>query len=241
MLPFLKTAIWINVVRGSFIGNSALWFLFTFFIVKLFYELIHRKVKDEIIATIAFLTLIINYGLKCLLPSYSSLLSVPEYFYNSVSGIMFYALGHLLSKRQYEAKVFVVSILLYVAIAIFAFSYVDMYHNTLQNGFYFIWPISAVCGVISINNLAQYTNKFYSFPILRYIGRNSFVFFAAHFIIGNIDNILFIIPLGITDIRLTLFIYFLSFAIFLPLLCKLIEVCHFDCLVGKIQQKGIAS
>lgn len=107
-----------------------------------------------------------------------------------------------------------------------------MYHNKVIEGYYFIWPLLALCGVVSINNFMKIMSKIYSFPILQFVGRNSFVFFSTHFIIGNLDYILFR-QFGIIDTYQQLFVYLLSYIILLPLLSILFKTKHLRFLIGK--------
>lgn len=91
-------------VRGTFYGNSALWFLLTLFIVKLLYFYIHTKVSDYFIVIVTFFILLLNFGLKQQNATINFMLSIPDYLYNSISGLMFYALGHVFKKNNTVQK-----------------------------------------------------------------------------------------------------------------------------------------
>lgn len=98
-----------------------------------------------------------------------------------------------------------------------------MYHNKVVEGYYILWPMLATMGVVTINYLMKYAFRYYTFPILQYIGRNSLVFFTMHIVIGNLDYIFIfkpyhIISYHIMEDSIKLAVYLISYLSILPLM-----------------------
>ena len=220
-------------LHGGIPGNSALWFLTTLFFVRILFCVLHKGVHDGFIMLITFVVLILNFVLKNRYTHLLSYLSIPDYLYNSLSGLFFFSAGHLLARKQYEIPIVVIAVIIYAIITVFCFSYVDVFHNRVVSGSYVLWFVSSLCGIVWLNNLFQYTNKYLEFKLLKYIGENSFTFFATHFIVGNFAWLLIINPLNIENVYVQLAVYLTSFVIVLPALNRLFHAQRLLFIIGK--------
>jgi fucose 4-O-acetylase-like acetyltransferase len=221
------------VLHGGIPGNSALWFLTTLFFVRILYCVMHNRIHDGFIMLITFVILLLNFVLKSKYVFLTPYLSLPDYLYNSLSGLFFFSAGHLLARKQYETPIAVIAVIVYIIIAIFRFSYVDVFHNRVVFGSYVLWFISSLCGVVWLNNFFQISNKKILFRILKYLGENSFTFFATHFIVGNIAWLLVINPLHLENMYVQLAVYLTSYVIVLPAFNRLFHTKRMLFIIGK--------
>lgn len=217
------------LLRGTFEGNHALWFLFSLLIVKCVYPLLLRILQNwQIILftgilTIAFLAL-------------KGRVFMPDYICNSIGGLFFYSFGVEMKDRQYSKKVVVLSLITFIVILICIPSRVALFHLKLIEGSPFLWIIAAVAGIIIVNNIGAKMSgsKFVLCNVLTYIGQNSMIFFVSHFIIGNMVNF-FLKEMNIhIESRWGLAsIYAFSFIIIIPILTRVFQRQQLKILIGK--------
>lgn len=229
---------WQLLVSGAAPGNSAVWFFVVFFLVKALYGVLHNRLRmNDILIMGGGITILLIVNLLKQRIGDSPVLKYPEYLWSTFVGVVFYSAGHLLKDKQYNKVTFAVSLAVYIAIAILAFSYVDVHHNELRVGYYSLWIILALAGIICLNNIVRHTSKIYCSKLLDYIGENSCALFATHFIVGMFAKLTVITPLGITSQYQMLMIYLLFLVIFLPLITKLLNKDNLKIFIGKYQPR----
>lgn len=173
------------LLSGIFEGNIALWFLLSLFLVRWVYPVLLKFLKNwHIIALSGLLTIVLLELKQYIHITYT----YPEYFYNSLVGLFFYALGVEMRENQYNNKVLAVSALLFVALSIHMPSRVSFYHTKLIEGNALLWIISSSAGIFLFNGIANRISNYANIPcrVLTYIGKNSMIFFVSHFIVGNV-------------------------------------------------------
>lgn len=170
------------ILNAQYSGNSPLWFLPVLFVVKCLFAKF-QNVPWSVIAIISFFI-----GYFC----YAFNVKEPTYIASIFTGLFFYTMGVILSSFQYNRVLFVASILLYVGFLIEGVSFVDINSNTLQCGCYLLWPIFALSGIVSFNNLFRCLDYYFKkSSLLQYIGHNSLTFYVSHWIVLNIGMLIF--------------------------------------------------
>lgn len=154
---------------GSLPGNLPLWFLLSLFGAKIIFShcMTHRNYW---LLTCALLVAPLDYvsGLK-----------LPYYIASTSSALAFYAMGYLL--RDFKPRSHLTVILLtglWLAIAIFMPTGIDMRNNACSTGNYFLWYPTALVAILAINTLFRR----YRITIrpLSHIGRNSMTYYVMH-------------------------------------------------------------
>lgn len=136
---------------GSVLGNLPLWFLLGLFFDKVLWQvLIKKNITNYYIAVIS---LIICFG--------GHILGIKHFFYIwfTFSGLFFYSLGNILKDIQF-AQAFRISAIVVYIIAIVALpNSVQMRSNSLEFGYYMLWPLTSVSAIIAWNNFAICTER----------------------------------------------------------------------------------
>ena len=158
------------------LGNQPIWFLLSlFFTLMGFFVLDKLRLKWLIIAFPMLGAAIYYFGYNMKLPL--GLQSLPL-------GIFFFYIGYIfkseIEKSKYTTLVLWISIVIYGIVQFFWFSGFDFRVNTLSSGNYFVYVLSALCGLVLIYFLGKKID--YIKPI-NYIGENSMVYFVAHWLI----------------------------------------------------------
>lgn len=165
---------------GSVLGNLPLWFLLGLFFDKVLWQvLINNNITRYQIAAIS---LIICFG--------GYFLGIKQLFYIwfTFSGLFFYSLGNILKNIQFDQAFRISAFVLYI-FAIMAFpNSVQMRSNSLEFGYYILWPLTSVSAIIAWNNFAKYTErKVHKTMILeklwggvRVVGNNSMYLYVTH-------------------------------------------------------------
>lgn len=169
------------LVNGTLNSNLPLWFLTTFFAVKVLYNWFRNKgVKNIVILSIfAILTLSLFY-FSLIEPE---LVSFPKYVYSISGAVFFISVGNQLKSIQFNKWTIIFATIGYCVIAIFSHSRVDMFENELIEGRYEMWMLSSILGIIVLINLFKVLYNSYRFPFLSFINRNALPLFASHWII----------------------------------------------------------
>ena len=165
---------------GSLYGNKPLWFLFSFFVVKVIFSIVENNMKYTIfiiIPAIIFVYMLYLYDNP-----------LPRYFGNISSGLVFYTLGYNLRKIQFLPSVSVIAIVVYLLFAIFGITFVDMFPNTLRQGVYLHWFVFSVAGCITFNFIFEKIP--YRFNILLWIGKNSMILYVTHYMVIHLYYII---------------------------------------------------
>jgi fucose 4-O-acetylase-like acetyltransferase len=169
------------------VGNEPIWFLLSlFFSLTGFFFLDKFKLK-QLIVLFPFAGFGLYYfGLN---------ISLPLGLSNVMLGIFFLYAGYVFRNKVEKSKsvipVLWLSLIVYSAIQFFWFSSLDMRINTVTSGNYFVYLLSALCGLVLIYFFGKRID--YIKPI-NYIGENSMVYFVAHwpilFLIKNMMDVL---------------------------------------------------
>ncbi len=175
MLEYLKMNIYQLLTEGCVPGNAPLWFLVALFFVKI----IFNKCAAEKIPIIY--PSIIGIAISMALHFYE--LSLPHYVNYISSGLFFFGMGILLNEISNRYMFKVVCILVYICLSIISRPIVDIHLNTLLEGYYLLWPIWSIAGIVTINTLFEYIHKktrVTAIPTLAFIGRKSMTFYVVH-------------------------------------------------------------
>lgn len=161
------------VISGGVDGDKPIWFLLSLFVVKVIFNFIARHDKATyIIPIIAYI---------CAYTLYKLNIEHPCYLGNICIGIVFYSLGYLLRKKQYDKCLLIVAIPIYIYIYIFTPSNVDVRANTCNSGLYGLYYLGSICSIIILNNTIRSISL--RFSILEYIGRHSMSYYLTHWLI----------------------------------------------------------
>lgn len=132
------------VVNGSAHGNMPIWFLFSYFFVRIGFAFQQTYLRQVSLIWFALFCLIIPFVLHFCTFRY------PYYFANVALGLFGYYAGYVynLNADKGENLIAVISALLYVDIFVFCESLVDIRTNTLYEGFYLLWALWSISGCI---------------------------------------------------------------------------------------------
>lgn len=204
---------------GAVSTNLPLWFLLTLFVVHVLNFFITKHKINRI------LIVIIGMVLSALFEQIG--FKYPATLTSSLIGISFYQLGYLLKEVQFNKKFVVVVGAIGIILMIVCPSLVDVCSNQLYFGNYFVWYVYSIAAILLINNLFK-SIKFYSFPILRYVGKNAISFLVTHWIVRNL-------LLDLFKVRgYEMFIIMcVAMAILLPLLSEILKNGSLKTIIGK--------
>ena len=170
------------VTYGMIIGNGALWFLLSLFIVREFANII--IMRNLPIPILIFVCFLLSFGLY-----YWGWYNHSWWMGNVFSGLFFFLLGYWLKGKEESTKLIILSafIILVFIIAHFTklidFPYLYMHANKMYSGNYLLFFLMAVAGIIVTNNLFRICYTRFRLKILEYIGRNSMNFYVTHWIL----------------------------------------------------------
>lgn len=205
--------------EGAVMGNLPLWFLASLFVAKLMYNTI---CSQKYYLTLLFLCIIAAYILDVTNCNYI------VWFGNILSGLFFLGMGHLLKDVQYKKIVFIISMLFYVAYLSIPslFSNVDMRANHCNHGYYLLYVLGSLSGIIMINNIFYYLPQ--NTSILHAIGRKSMNYYVIHYLLLEVV-ILFSNKIFHVDIDSLLMVFILSLNSFivLPIIAKYVNTSRF--------------
>lgn len=166
------------LAAGAFHGNAPLWFLLTLFAVRMIYVVLEKKISVCYLLIAGLISMLLN----------AIGFDKPYWIANVCLGTFFYVSGYLLKESQYQRKMFVMSIVVYM-FALIIPSFVDVNRNHLEYGWYLSWMISAIAGCVLFNNLFRAIKSNILFDLFEKIGRNSMVFFCSHWIVLTVTDI----------------------------------------------------
>lgn len=161
---------------GRVEGNGPLWFLLSLFLVRVIFQTTKGKLWMQIsLVMLCFIIAIIgnHYSIR------------PRTISNLALGIFFYGLGYLLRDLQYDKRVGIACVCLFVGtyiwMSIFGWHLIDFSFNTTVVGIHPIWMINCVSACVAVNYLGQYICIFiprlYALP---WLGKNSMAFLCVH-------------------------------------------------------------
>lgn len=163
------------VGRGGPSGDVPLWFLLALFSTQLVVAL---SDKYHIPKIYLFVFSIICAGLGSFLD-----FVIPPLIYETFLGVIFFIIGIYMKDLQYDKKVFVVSLVIYLSISIFIPSFVDFRKNSVSHGYWGLWVVSSITGIIVFINLFKYV---FSNRLLSKMGQYSMQFFSFHWILFDV-------------------------------------------------------
>jgi fucose 4-O-acetylase-like acetyltransferase len=208
---------------GALGGNLPLWFLTSLFVVYIVNYFITKWRWNILLITLGCIiaaAIFQKVGFK-----------YPATISSSLIGLSFYGLGRILKEKQFRPFIVIPSTIICTAIIILNPSVVDVCSNTLIYGNYLVWYIYSITTIIIINNLFKLV-KFYNFPLLQYVGRNSITYFAIHWPIRIILITIYSL-IGISDNWSQFWIMLITFIIILPLLNNLLNLERLKFIIGK--------
>lgn len=239
LYPIPKDGLWNSLFQymtpiiqtGAPAGNIALWFLLSLFFVRvLSNQLIVFGIKPFVVCIVLAVGMVLLHHVKQQAAWIQ--LAEPRYLYNTLVGLLFYSAGAWLKQRQFERRVMFVSLGIHLVIVIFFFSFVDMFPNELQDGYYSLWIVSSITGCIVINNLFRYCCKANNFPLLQYVGENSMTFFLVHFWVLNVASSLFS-KMGFDNSYLRLLFLLIACVFSLPIVNGLLRKNNLRWMIGE--------
>lgn len=155
---------------GAIPGNTPLWFLFSLFVVQIIFSIMRKYNIHPI------LIVIIALGLYYL----SQFIGFRPYWtYNIPIGLLFYSLGLLFKKLQYNRHIVILSLIIYFGLLLYPFNIDFLLGKFTPNVIAIPW---ALAGCILINALFKYFTRLCIFP-LRFFGRHAMEFYCTHIII----------------------------------------------------------
>lgn len=104
---------------------------------------------------------------------------IPYYLGNIPLGVSFMAISSFLQRYKQSAWILIVTIPLWLLNVFYFESFLDFRSNALLSGNYFMFYLSSVAGIISVNYLMRFIEFKKSFifnAVLSYIGKNSLSF-----------------------------------------------------------------
>ncbi len=165
-------------------GNIPLWFLLSLFSALISFAFLSKFKLQKLI----FAFPVLSYFL------YHYNINLPLGYSNLLLGIFFVYFGSQFRKFESYHKYFLYfSLVVFVCIELFNYSYLVFMTNTLVKGYYISNIVCSAAGIVLTYFLAKKVN--YIKP-LNYIGKNSIIFFAIHWpIIVLIKNIFIVLNL----------------------------------------------
>lgn len=173
-IEYVKVVIYMSATEGSVPGNLALWFLLALFVARI---IINKWITLGIsLYLLAAISIAIPTAVHFLN------LNLPYYFCYVSSGVFYFTMGILLKEFSNNKWVKIASVFLYISMSVLYKPLVDIRMNTLLEGYYLLWPIWSIAGIITINTLFESLHKIgkLQLPVLSYIGRNSMIIYVIH-------------------------------------------------------------
>jgi fucose 4-O-acetylase-like acetyltransferase len=186
-------------------GNLPIWFLLSLFFAFFTYILLDKlKFKWLIVLFPIFGYLILFYQIK-----------LPLGLNNLFLAVFFIYIGNIFIKiehAKYNKYTLPIAIIVYFVTQYYCFSSLDFRTHEMITGNYFVYVISSISGLVLIYYLAKLVN---SIPPINYIGKNSLIYFIAHWPIIILANNL----LKFSSIYITGYVYaiFMSIIIFVAM------------------------
>lgn len=171
------------IFNGAVGGNLALWFLPTFWGVRVIFTLAFKKMKIEYIIIFCG---VISYLM--FLAHQLNIRNIPLYIYNIPLGTTFFAIGYKLRTISESTAMLISAILLLLSNFAFGVSYVDFRTNSLIEGYYMHFILASVAGVIMTNYVIQLIIERFRF-LHKYIifiarmGSDSMNFYVTHWLV----------------------------------------------------------
>lgn len=210
------------ITSGMIVGNGALWFLLSIFIVRQFANII---IKDNLpLPILIVVCFFISFGLY-----HWGWYNHSWWMGNVFSGLFFFLLGYWIKGKEDTTLLIILStcIILIFIIAHFTglidFPYLYMHANKMYYGNYVLFFPMAVAGIVVTNNLFRICYTRYCLKILEYIGRNSMNIYVTHWILFVLVSFIAKNLLHIESEGIHFLLLLGTSIIFLPVICNFIN------------------
>lgn len=170
-IHYLLTPLKELLIGGAVLGNEPLWFLFSFFVVRILGQLCFKDLKTVL------LTFIGCYALSNVL--FYTGFHHPYWLVNICTGLAFYSLGYLMRQVQYNKAVVVLAVCVYVYFGLSGLTLVDIRSNHLIRGIYAVYPLWALSGIVFINNIFKHIR----IKPIEHIGKDSMDYYVYHWVL----------------------------------------------------------
>lgn len=193
---------------GSLKGNLALWFLLSLFCVRVIFAALTRWINPIAIACcFAAIATALNMAD----------LTVPYYFENVATGLMFFSIGYIMKERQYKKWMIIACAIIYLTMALVGWSIVGMRDNSLISGYYVHWIFTSTSGIILLANILKPIENMPILMLFANIGKNSMYYYVLHWMVIMLAMIVYVDILE-ASINMTYFVI-LSVSCFTMLPC----------------------
>ena len=169
-------------LSGYTIGNFPLWFLTGLLGVRMVYSFASRFLstnrKKDVVLVVLFLGIFLFLAF---LRDNDFLHGLPLYLYTIPLALVFFLIARILRGYVYDSKLFLLSIVICVILNFMDFNYVNFMTGKLKEGnSYLMFILMSICAIVIVNNIFRFLYRYYQFPLLTFIGRNSMTFFVLH-------------------------------------------------------------
>lgn len=208
-IHYLLTPLKEIVLGGAVFGNLPLWFLLSFFVVRVLANLCFKNLK------MVFIAFISCYAISNVL--FYSGFKEPFWVSNICFGLAFYSLGYIIRQAQYKIPIVFLAFCIYAYFGISGLTIVDMRSNHLIRGIYAIYPLWALSGIVLMNNIFKHIR----IKPIEHIGKDSMDYYVYHWIVITILSIIFMFfHIPVVGLQ-SLLIISISLCCILPLLNNL--------------------
>lgn len=170
------------IVSGAVPGNLPLWFLPVFAVSRLLFCVLERnRIPPMVVALVSF-----AFAWVC-----NRLLPIPFYIGTTFAGLSFFAFGAACRNFDDRKTVILVAFAIYLGIMIFFPSVVDVRSNRTLSGWYPVFFVASLSGIITLKGLTSWLldGRIRKGPF-RFIGLRSLNYYVLHWILLTICLIL---------------------------------------------------
>ena len=156
-----------------------IWFLFSYFVVRVFFGYQRTFLKQIPLGGILFVCVLIPFLLHFCSFRY------PYYFANICIGLLGYYAGYIYKRHaeDYANIIVPISAILYIGVFISCYSVVDIRTNTLYSGYYLLWIMWSISGCIffyHIFNKIRFLGHLFTVLGIARIGELSMTILVLH-------------------------------------------------------------
>ncbi len=171
---YLKMNLYLILTEGSLPGNLPLWFLVALFVARIVFNECHKNAIHPIWPT--------ALGITVSVLLHFTGLQLPYYVNYISSGIFFFGVGIMLRDKTENKQLQLLCIVVYVLLSVVSKPIVDIRTNVLSEGYYLLWPIWSVAGIVTINTVFLSLQRFANIGIslLRLAGKHSMYIYVIH-------------------------------------------------------------
>lgn len=160
----------ILLMHGSIPGNLPLWFLLSLFLCRVILNiLLNKAIPISLVAILSLSIAFLLHEIGFVHPFYAA---------NIWTGLFFMSIGYMTNKMILTPPHVILCLIIY-SISIIYPSFVGMRSNHLYYGFYLLWIVYSLCGIITINLFGDYIRRIKIFSI---IGKYSMQIYCIHWI-----------------------------------------------------------